>query len=83
MFNLVMCYLQILQKTHTSLLLQVRLTTGQQSNSMYTTLIISAPSVGNPISNYAVQVIFPGLMTRLILKQGGGEEKKEGSDTCK
>lgn len=37
MFNLVMCYLQILQNTHTSLLLQVRLTTGQQSNSMYTT----------------------------------------------
>lgn len=76
MFNLVMCYLQILQKTHTSLLLQVRLT-GQQSNSMYTTLIISAPSVGNPISNYAVQVIFPGLMTRFDLKAGGWGREKE------
>lgn len=77
MFNLVMCYLQILQKTHTSLLLQVRLTTGQQSNSMYTTLIISALSVGNPISNYAVQVIFPGLITRFDLKAGGWGREKE------
>lgn len=75
MFNLVMCYLQILQKTHTSLLLQVRLTTGQQSNSMYTTEH-SALSVGNPISSYAVQVTFSDLIANFDLK-GGRKKKKE------